>query len=80
MSLLSGIELLGVLVVIGILFLLSLRWRARTASMTFLLVVAILFVALLSVTRLALALFRVALVIGALLVVLVLFVVISFRR
>ena len=80
MSLVSGVELLGVLAIIGILFLLSLRLRARTSSVTFLLIIAGLLVVLISLSRMMMALFHVAIVLGALLVLLILFVPISFRR
>jgi K+-sensing histidine kinase KdpD len=77
MSLLSGIELLSVLVIIRILFLLGLRLRARTSNVILLFIIAVLLVALISLSKLTMALFRATLFLGALLV---LFVLISFRH
>jgi hypothetical protein len=77
MSLLSGIELLSVLVIIGILFLLGLRLRARTSNVILLFIIGVLLVALISLSKLTMALFRAILFLGALLV---LFVLISFRH
>ena len=77
MSLLSGIELLSVLVVVGILLLLTIRLRTRTSNVILLLVIAILLLALISLSKLMMALFGAVVVLG---IVLVLYAVFSFRR
>ena len=77
MSLLSGIELLSVLVVIGVLLLLGARLRTRMSTAILLLIITLLLLALISLGKLTMALFTAALFLGALLI---LFVWISIRR
>ncbi len=67
-SLLSGGELLFVLLIIGILFFLGLRLRTRTYTTVLLLVIALLLFALMSMGRLAWGLFSAVVLLGALLV------------
>ena len=77
MSLLSGIEILTVLVVVGVLFLLSVRLRTPRSNVVLCLVVGLLLVGLISVSKLAMALFGGIVFLAALLALLVIF---SFRH
>ena len=77
MSLLSGIEILTVLVVVGVLFLLSVRLRTPRSNVVLLLVVGLLLVGLISLSKLAMALFGGIVFLAALLALLVIF---SFRH
>jgi hypothetical protein len=77
MALLSGFELLFVLLVVGFLFLLGVRLRTRSSTIMLVLIVGLLLVGLISLSKLTMALFGAALLLGAIVVLLVL---ISFRR
>jgi hypothetical protein len=57
MSLLSGIEILVVLLIVGVLFLLTVRLRTPSSNVVLLLVVGLLLVGLISLSKLAMALF-----------------------
>lgn len=77
MSLLSGFEVLVVLLVVGMLFLLTIRLRTRTSNVILTLIIALLLLALISLGKMTMALFSATLFLGALLV---LFISISFRH
>jgi len=77
MSLLSGFEILVVILIVGILFLLSVRLRTSSGNAVLLLVVALLLVALVWLSKLTMALFGGIVFLLALLALLVLF---SFRH
>jgi hypothetical protein len=77
MSLLSGFELLSVLVVVGILLLLGIRLRTKSHTTILLLIIALLFVALISLSRLTMALFGGMILLAG---IVALFVVISLRN
>jgi hypothetical protein len=77
MSLLSGIEILVVLLIVGVLFLLSVRLRTPRSNIVLLLVVALLLVGLISLSKLVMALFGGILFLVALLALFVFF---SFRH
>jgi len=57
MSLLSGIEILVILLIVGGLFLLSVRLRTPSSNIVLLLVVVLLLVGLISLSKLAMVLF-----------------------
>ena len=77
MSLLSGIELLSVLLVVGVLLLLGARLRTRTSTAILLMIITFLLLVLVSLGKLIVALFTAALFLG---VLLILFVWISLRH
>jgi len=77
MSLLSGIEILTVLVVVGVLLLLSVRLRTPRSNVVLLLVVGLLLMGLISLSKLAMALFGGIVFLVALLALFVFF---SFRH
>jgi hypothetical protein len=77
MSLLSGFEILVVILIVGVLFLLSVRLRTASSNAVLLLVVALLLVGLISLSKLTMALFGGILFLMALVALLVLF---SFRH
>lgn len=77
MSLLSGFELLSVLVVVGILLILGIRLRTKSHTTILLLIIAVLFVALISLSKLTMALFGGMLLLAG---IVALFVVISLRN
>jgi hypothetical protein len=77
MGLLSGIEILVVLLVVGVLLLLSVRLRTPRGNMVLVLVIAILLVGLISLSKLTMALFGAVMFLVALLALLVL---LHFRR
>ena len=77
MGLLSGIELLSVLMVVGLIFVLSIRLRTSTRTAVLLGVIAVLLVLLISMGKLAMALLTAVIFLG---VVLVLFVIMSLRH
>jgi len=57
MSLLSGIEIVFVLLIVGVLLILSVRLRTPRSNIVLLLVVALLVVGLISLSKLVMALF-----------------------
>lgn len=67
---LSGIELIIVLLVVGGLFLISLRLRPRTGNVVFLGIIAVLIVGLLSLGKLTMALIDIILFLLAVVVLL----------
>jgi CHASE2 domain-containing sensor protein len=69
--LLSGIEFLSVLLVVGVLFLLGLRVRARTSNVVFLAIVTILILGLIYVSKVTMALLGTILFLFALIALLV---------
>jgi len=73
---LNGIEILSVLIVVGLLFLLSIRIRTRISTVILTLIIALLLLTLISVGKLAMTLFGAVVFLAALVVLLVL---ISFR-
>jgi len=73
MSLLSGIEILVVVLVVGVLFLLSVRLRVNVNSAVLLLIIALLLVGLISLSKLTMALFGAIVFLVALLPLLILF-------
>lgn len=77
MSLLSGIELLSVLVVVGVLLLLGIRLRTRTSTAILLLIITLLLLALISLSKITMALFGATVFLATLIV---LFVLTSLRR
>jgi hypothetical protein len=77
MSLFSGIELLSVVLVVGVLLLLGARLRTRTSTAILLMIVTFLLLVLISLGKLIVALFTAVLFLGALLI---LFVWISLRH
>jgi len=77
MGLLSGIELLSVLIVVGLILLLSVRLRTSTRTAVLLGIIAVLLVLLISMGKMAMALLTAVLFLGALLV---LFVIMSLRH
>jgi len=77
LSLLSGIEFLSVLLVVGALFLLSVRLRARTSNVVFPVIVTVLILGLIYLSKVTMALVGVILVLIALVALLV---VLSLRR
>ena len=77
MGLLSGIELLSVLIVVGLILLLSVRLRTSTRTAVLLGIIAVLLVLLISMGKMAMALLTAVLFLGALLV---LFVIMSIRH
>jgi hypothetical protein len=75
MSLLSGFELVFVLLAIGILLLLSIRFRIQKSTAMFLVIIAVLFLGLISLSKLAMTLFGTTLLLAivvALLIVMIL--------
>lgn len=68
MGLLSGIELLSVLVVVGVLLLSGVRLRTGTRTAILLVIVTLLILLLISMGKLVLALFTAVLFLGALLI------------
>ena len=71
MGLLSGIELLSVLAVVGMLLLLGVRLRTGTRTAVLLVIITLLFLLLISMGKLVMALFTAVLILGALLIVFV---------
>jgi hypothetical protein len=71
LSLLSGIEFLSVLLVVGALFLLSLRLRAKTGDVVFLVIITMLIVGLIYLSKVTMALVGVILLLIALVALLV---------
>lgn len=67
-GLLSDVELLFVLAVIGILLLLGIRSRTRTYNVILVLIVAVLLLALIFLSKVAMTLFGVTLILGTLVV------------
>jgi hypothetical protein len=72
MSLLSGIEILVVILVVGVLLLLSVRLRTPRSNIVLLLVIAFLLLGLISLSKLTMALFGAVVFLVALLALLVL--------
>jgi hypothetical protein len=68
----SDIELLVVLLIVGGLFLASIRLRARKSNIMLILIVAVLVVALMALSKLTMTLFGATIVLGALVIVFVL--------
>jgi len=68
MGLLSGIELLSVLVVVGVLLLSGVRLRTGTRTAILLVIITLLILLLISMGKLVLALFTAVLFLGALLI------------
>ena len=68
----SDIELLAVLLIMGGLFLLSIRMSTRRSSIVLILIVAVLLIALMSLSKLTMTLFGATIVLGALVIVFVL--------
>lgn len=71
MSLLSGIELLSVILVVGVLFLVSLRLRTRSSTLVLLLIVTLLLLGLIYLSKLTMALVGATLFLAALVVLLI---------
>jgi hypothetical protein len=71
MSLFSGFEIIAVLLVIGMLLLLSIRFRIQKSTAMFLLVIAVLLLALISLSRLAMELFGLVVFLAILVVILI---------
>lgn len=67
----SGIEFLSVLFVVGVLFLLGLRLRARTSNLVFLAIVTILILGLIYISKVTMALLGTILFLIALVALLV---------
>jgi len=68
----SDIELLVVLLIVGGLFLLSIRMSTRRSNIILILIVAVLLIALMSLSKLTMTLFGATIVLGALVIVFVL--------
>jgi len=68
----SDIELLAVLLIVGGLFLLSIRMSTRRSNIILILIVAVLLIALMSLSKLTMTLFGATIVLGALVIVFVL--------
>ena len=68
----SDIELLVVLLIVGGLFLLSIRMSTRRSNIILVLIVAVLLIALMSLSKLTMTLFGATIVLGALVIVFVL--------
>jgi len=68
----SDIELLAVLLIMGGLFLLSIRMSTRRSNIILILIVAVLLIALMSLSKLTMTLFGATIVLGALVIVFVL--------
>jgi len=77
MSLLSGIEILFVFLIVGVLLILSVRLRTPRSNIVLLLVVALLVVGLISLSKLVMALFVGIVFLVALVALLIFF---SFRH
>jgi hypothetical protein len=77
MSLFDGIEILAVLLVIGVLLILGVRFRIQKNIVMLLLVIGVLFLGLLSLSKLAMNLFGAVLALG---LVVALLVAIQLRR
>jgi len=65
----SDIELLAVLLIMGGLFLLSIRMNTRRSNLVLILIVALLLIALMSLSKLTMTLFGATVVLGALVIV-----------
>ena len=72
MALLSGIEFLAVVVIVGGLILLSIRSSTRRSNVILILIVALLLMALMSLSKLTMTLFGATIFLGALVIVFVL--------
>jgi hypothetical protein len=68
----SDIELLVVLLIVGGLFLLSIRMSTRRSNIVLILIVAVLLIALMSLSKLAMTLLGAAILLGALVIVFIL--------
>ena len=73
----SDFELLFVLLIVGGLFLVSIRMSTRRSNIALILIVAVLLIALLSLTKLTMTLLGATIVLGALVIV---FILISLRN
>lgn len=71
MSLFNGLELLTVLLIVGTLFLLSLRLKPRTGNILFLVVVALLILGVIYLSKVTMAMFGFILILIALVIALI---------
>ena len=69
MGLLSGVELVAVILLVGGLFLLSIRSGTRRSNVILVLIVALLLMALMSLSKLTMTLFGATIFLGALVIV-----------